>query len=99
VNQMQIDFISTRSRLRDPESSRIAAKNAASGKAADLRKRIQNGLQARKAFGQGALTAREIAEKLNADYYDVQRRLSECANIRKTGEMRDGAMVWEYCEC
>jgi hypothetical protein len=42
------------------------------------------------------MTARQIADIHEDDYYDVQRRLSETANIRKTGEVRDGAMVWEW---
>lgn len=91
-------FTYTRARASDPSTSHAAAKNAASGKAADLRQRIQNGLQAYKVYcvHPAGLTAREIAGRLGADYYDVQRRLSETANIRKTGEVRDGAMVWEW---
>jgi hypothetical protein len=88
----QLAFTYTRARSTDPQTSRAAAKNAASGKAAKLRAEIQRIL---KVVGR-PLTAREIADIADEDYYDVQRRLSETANIRKTGEVRDGAMVWEW---
>jgi hypothetical protein len=95
----QISFVETRARRKDPESSKIAAKNAAGGKAGELRRRIANGLQMRAICGFEGLTAKEMAELLHEDFYAVSRRLSETANIRKTGVMRDGGMVWEYASC
>jgi hypothetical protein len=92
----QTAFTYTRARSTDPQTSRAAAKNAASGKAADLRRTLQIELKGRHIYGLGGQTARELSKVLGADYYDIQRRLSETANIRKTGEVRDGAMVWEW---
>lgn len=89
---MNLSFTDTRSRRADPVSSKLAAKTAASGKAGELRRRIKDELWA---TPQG-LTARELSQRLGVDYYAVQRRISETANIRKTAEMRDGAMVWEW---
>lgn len=86
-----MNFVSTRHRATDPESSRVAAKTAAGGKAAELRRRIQLAL-----CSLGPMTARRLSQHLEEDYYAVQRRLSETANIRKTGAMVDGAMVWEW---
>jgi hypothetical protein len=94
MNQMAFTY--TRARSTDPTTSRAAAKTAASGKAADLRRTLQSELQIRHVYGLGGQTARELSASIHADYYDVQRRLSETANIRKTGEVRDGAMVWEW---
>jgi hypothetical protein len=93
---MNVSFVDTRARSTDGQTSRAAAKTAASGKAADLRRTLQSELKVRHVYGLGGQTARELSASLRADYYDVQRRLSETANIRKTGEVRDGAMVWEW---
>lgn len=89
-------FAYTRARSTDPQTSHAAAKNAASGKAATLRAEIQGVLQRRKEMGLQGFTARELADWLDEDYYDVQRRLSETASIRKNGEVRNGSMVWEW---
>lgn len=85
-----VSFVDTRSRSTDSISSRLAAKTAAGGKAGELRRRIQGAV-----IACGPLTARELASLLCVDYYDVQRRISETAGIRKTDRMRDGGMVWE----
>jgi hypothetical protein len=39
------------------------------------------------------MTAREVADHTGIDYIAVQRRISECGLV-KTGERRDGCMVW-----
>lgn len=89
---MSLSFTDTRSRGADPVSSKLAAKTAAGGKAGELRRRIQLILW----MTPQGMTARQLADSIRVDYYDVQRRLSETPNIRKTGEIRDGAMVWEW---
>jgi hypothetical protein len=92
----QTAFTYTRARSTDSQTSHAAAKNAAGGKAGELRRRIQKALQWNALACSDGLTAKDLARDLGADYYDVQRRLSETANIRKTGEVRAGAMVWEW---
>lgn len=86
-----LSFTDTRYRATDPESSRLAAKTAAGGKAAELRRAIQQALRER-----GPMTAKQIAVHLDECFYAVSRRCSETAHIRKTGEMVDGGMVLEW---
>ena len=88
----QTSFVDTRARRTDPISSRLAAKNAAGGKAGELRRFIRRELW-KTPHG---MTARQLAIALRVDYYDVQRRISETEGIRKTNRMCDGAMVWEF---
>ena len=90
MNQLALSFTQTRARRSDPDTSREAAKNAASNKAALERIAIQNALRS---FPPG-LTAREIATMADLDYFATQRRISECAGIERTGERRDGCAVW-----
>lgn len=89
-NQLVISFTETRFRRSDQESSRDAAKNAAGTKAADERIAIRQALEQ---FRRG-LTAREIAAYTGIEYIETQRRLSEVAGIERSGERRDGCMVW-----
>ena len=98
MNQMQITFVDTRSRCNDPESSRLAAKTAAGGKAGELRRRIIAEIKWN-ALGSGdGLTAKDLARDLGESFYDVSRRISECAGIKKSGAMRENCMVW-VLEC
>lgn len=78
-----------RARRRDPATSKAAAAHATSGAAYALRSRIRTLLTA-----SGPLTAREIAERLGADYFGVQRRMSEVPGLRRTGVVRDGCAEW-----
>ena len=87
---LAISFIDTRSRRTDPQTSKYAAKHAASTKAQAERIEIRWAL---KTFRPG-LTAREIAVATGIDYIEVQRRLSEVGGIYRTGERRDGCAVW-----
>jgi DNA-binding transcriptional ArsR family regulator len=88
MNQLQISFIDTRARSTDGKTSRDAAKNAVSQKAAATRRAILE------ALAQEPMTAREISKWTGIDYYEVQRRMSETAGIEKTTEPRDGGYIW-----
>lgn len=89
-DQLSIDFIHTRARRTDGETSREAAKAAASPKADMERKAI---IAAVKTSFLG-LTARQAAMITGIDYIEVQRRISECGLV-KTKKRRDGCYVWE----
>ena len=91
---MQIDFATlsftkTRARTNDPATSHAAAKHAATGRAAQHRMNI---VWLIKEYG--PRTAKELATISNIGYYTIQRRISECAGIERTGEVRDGCAVW-----
>ena len=90
ANQMSIDFVHTRARRTDGDTSRAAAKHAASCKADMERKAI---IAAVKTSFLG-LTARQAAMITGIDYIEVQRRISECGLV-KTKKRRDGCYVWE----
>lgn len=90
MNQLAISFTDSRARRTDPKTSRDAAKHAASTKAQGERIAIRQALEQ---FKPG-LTAREIAAYTGIDYIETQRRLSEVAGIERSGERRDGCMVW-----
>jgi hypothetical protein len=90
MNQACMSFVSTRARNTDPQTSRDAAKAAASTKAQGERIAIRKTLAA---FAPG-LTAREISEATGIGYIEIQRRMSETAGIYRTGERRDGCAVW-----
>jgi len=84
-----LDFVGTRSRTADPDTSREAAKHAASGKSAAERLAIRSVLKA-----VGPLNARQIAEMACLDYHTTQRRISETAGIERTDARHDGCVVW-----
>jgi len=88
-NQMSIDFVHTRARRTDGETSRAAAKHAASCKAdmerATIKLLVKN--------SPNGMTARQVAAVSDIDYIEVQRRISECG-LTKTSERRDGCYVW-----
>lgn len=92
---MQIDFSTLtltpipRCRARDPITSRVAARFALSGKAAQERAAIVDTLRC-----YGPRTAWELSWLMVRDYVGIQRRLSECQGIHRTGERKDGMMVW-----
>ena len=89
---MQIDFATltfTRARRTDPATSHAAAKHAATGKAALERLDI---VAALRIFG--PMHYRQIAERVFMEPVAVARRISECAGIERTGEVRDGCCVW-----
>jgi hypothetical protein len=77
----------TRYRSTDPQTSRDAARHAVSIDASAQRRAICA------AISQYPMTAREVSEQTGIDYIAVQRRISECGLV-KTGERRDGCMVW-----
>lgn len=95
---MKITFVETRSRRSDPESSKLAAKHATGGKAAELRLKIQAAIKWDALCSGDGLTAKDLARDLGESFYDVSRRISECAGIKKSGTMRDGCMIWKL-EC
>lgn len=89
TDQMTIDFVSTRYRKTDCDTSRVAAKAATSRKSDQERMAIRNAVQF---FGN--LTAREASAETGIDYNETQRRISECG-LRKTNLRRDGCAVWK----
>ena len=84
-----LTFVDTRSRITDGDTSREAAKAAVSRKADAERKAIKAAVHA----APGGLTAREVAEYIDLDYIEVQRRISECG-LTKTDQRRGGCAVW-----
>jgi hypothetical protein len=88
MTQLAISFVDTRARRADPQTSRDAARYSASQKA------CQERLSILLAVHKQPMTAREIAAETGIDYIEVQRRISEVAGIEKSGERRDGCMVW-----
>lgn len=85
-----LTFTETRSRNTDLDTSREAAHNAASCKADKDRAAISKAVKSSPA----GLTAREIADGLQMDYYTVQRRISEAGGIAKSDAARGGCRVW-----
>jgi len=90
MNQLALSFAATRARRTDPDTSREAAKNAATRKSEEERIAIRKALDGCLT----GLTPREIAARTCIDYIEVQRRISECAGIERTGDRRDGCAVW-----
>lgn len=94
--QMTIDFatlsfIKTRARRTDPQTSKDAAKQAATAKCAAERDLIVKAVRESAA----GLTAKEIADITGLDYFkSVQKRKSECFGIVETDRRRDGCAVW-----
>ena len=84
-----MNFVKTRARTTDSDTSHEAAKAAVSHKCDMERRAIRilfNELQR-------GLTAREVANITGMQYYEVQRRISE-VGLTKTKERRDGCAVW-----
>jgi len=87
---MEIQFWPSRyARRADPDTSYAAARHAVSGKAARERQDILGAITIN-----GPMTAREVATDTGMDYIAVQRRISEVYGIERTGDRRDGCMVW-----
>ena len=84
------NFVHTRARRTDGDTSREAAKHAASCKA-DTERRLIRLLVETAPYG---LTAREVAATSGIDYIETQRRISECGLV-KTDLRRDGCAVWK----
>lgn len=89
MNQIAIDFVSTRSRSTDCDTSRLAARNAATHKANSHRAAIALCLRAH-----GPMTARQVALQTGIEYIECQRRISEVGGIEKMNEVRHGCRVW-----
>lgn len=88
--QMSLDWAATRARRKDPATSHKAALNAALPVTEQRRQAIVAALRKH-----GPMTARAISGVTGIDYYEVQRRMSECAGIRRTGLEVDGGAQWE----
>lgn len=80
----------TRARTGDPQTSKDAARAAATHAACQTRIAIRRAID-----DHGPQTAREIAARIGVDYYEVQRRISEVGFIEKTAEQRGGCLVWK----
>jgi hypothetical protein len=98
MSQLAIDFTSpafvqTRARRTDSDTSKEAAKHAATAKSDAERLQIQTAVKYSKSE-LGGLTAKEVARLTNINYIEVQRRISECG-LTKTDARRDGCAVWK----
>lgn len=88
------------SHIYDPETSKaVATKMVKSGKLSKQEKVVL--YEIRVAYNYISrpedFTAKELSEWSGLDYHLIQRRLSglcEKGKIRRTGEKRDGCMVW-----
>ena len=89
MNQLAMTFTDTRARRNDCDTSKAAAKAAASNKASAERVAIVAAVKA-SALG---LTGRQMATVTGIDYIECQRRVSECGLV-KTKLRRDGCAVW-----
>ena len=89
TEQLAMNFVQTRSRNSDCDTSKTAAKHAVSRKADSERVHIKWALS-NAPYG---LTARQVAYVTGIDYIEVQRRISECG-LTKTEAVRDGCRVW-----
>ena len=89
MNQIVMTFTETRARRNDCDTSKAAAKHAASGKADGERKAITRAVKS----AVGGLTAREAAWAAGIDYIACQRRIAECG-LHKSDLRRDGCAVW-----
>lgn len=89
-------------RKSDPETSRGAAeKMVKSGALSRQEEQVLAAIQLRLSFKpytwKDNFTAKELATTSVINYYTIQRRLSGLHNkdkIERTGEKRDGCMVW-----
>jgi hypothetical protein len=89
MNQLCMTFTETRYRKTDCDTSKAAAKHAASGKADGERRAITQAVKS----AAGGLTAREVALAAGIDYIACQRRIAECG-LHKSDLRRDGCAVW-----
>ena len=89
INQLAMNFVQTRYRKTDNDTSKTAAKHAVSGKADSERQAIIAAVKSALA----GLTGRQVAVVKGIDYIECQRRLSECG-LTKTKTIRDGCRVW-----
>lgn len=94
-------------RRGDPETSYEAAeKMVKSGNLNRQEQKVLNAIKThlywRKHFGESKdFTAKELNYSRGINYYTIQRRLSGLHNkgkIERTGEKRDGCMVWRLAE-
>jgi hypothetical protein len=98
MNQLSIDFIHTRHRRTDPDTSKDAARAAVSTKRQAQRNVIYMELRL-----YGPATGKEIAARL-ADtafpmtFTEVSRAISEVAGIHRTGARRDCSAEWAISE-
>jgi hypothetical protein len=89
MNQLSIDFIHTRHRRTDPDTSKDAARAAVSTKRQHQRLQIRGVLQ-----WYGPMTGKEIATLTGMTFTEVSRAISEVAGISRTGKRRDGSAEW-----
>lgn len=103
-----MNFTDTRSRTNDADTSKAAAKNAASLRTMLLRSLISQTIRKHDTHfdelgcidgtSRGHLigwTAKELAVRLGIDLPDVYRRLPECGGIKKSKNLRrQGCVVW-----
>lgn len=89
MNQLSIDFVHTRHRRTDPQTSRDAARAALSSKRQAERHRVYDSL-----FCQGPATGKELALRTGMTFTEVSRCLSEIGGIARTGKKREGSAEW-----
>jgi hypothetical protein len=84
-----VNFVKTRARNTDSDTSHEAAKAAVSKKCDVERLEVRLCVLTSK----NGRTAKEVAKLTGIDYIEVQRRISECG-LTKTKDRRDGCAVW-----
>ena len=89
INQLAMNFVQTRYRKTDNDTSKAAANHAVSRKASAERVAITAAVKS----AVTGLTGRQVAVVTGIDYIECQRRLSECG-LTKTEAVRDGCRVW-----
>jgi hypothetical protein len=96
-----MNFTDTRSRTNDPDTSKAAAKNAATLRTMLLRSLLAEMITKHKGHwsdSEGYVegwTAKELADYFGEHLPDVYRRLPECAGIKPHETLRrDGCRVW-----
>ena len=88
-----MNFVQTRARTTDSDTSHEAAKAAVSKKGDMERAAIRALMVKDSRSSLPGLTAKEISQCTGIEYVECQRRLSECG-LTKTKDRRDGCAVW-----
>jgi hypothetical protein len=97
-----MNFTDTRSRTNDPDTSKEAAKNAATLRTMLLRSLLAQTIRKHDTHnnvpnGSHVIgwTAKELSASLCIDLPSVYRRLPECGGIKKSKNLRrQGCVVW-----
>ena len=97
---MNLSFTDTRARSEDPDTSKQAARTAATLKSQLTRALLSQTIRKHDTHHDDGgyvigWTAKELAWHLEIDLADCYRRLPECGGIKKSQNLRrDGCVVW-----